>query len=186
VENRARLLREILEQIGDVMPLSKVGVRISPFALYNNVRDPDPGTTYRHVSRMFQEMGVAYVHAADTNGWIGKPDLPKIVEIVRGSFDGTLMVNGGLTLEQGNALITDGTAQLVAYARAFIANPDLVARIEHQQTLATANTFGWYGGDAAGYTDYPTYANERTAPRRTRTRRLLNIAESLQPHYGPR
>ncbi|MGF7132790.1 N-ethylmaleimide reductase [Paraburkholderia sp. EB58] len=164
VENRARLLREILEQIGDVMPLSRVGVRISPFALYNNVRDPDPGATCRYVSQMLQEMGVAYVHAADTNGWIGKPDLPEIIEIIRGSFDGTLMVNGGLSLEQGDTLIADGTAQLVAYARLFIANPDLVARIGHQQPLTTANSFGWYGGDAAGYTDYPTYANEKAAP----------------------
>jgi N-ethylmaleimide reductase len=52
----------------------------------------------------------------------------------------------------------------VAYARAFIANPDLVERIEHKQPLTTANAFGWYGGDAAGYTDYPTYAGEKTTP----------------------
>jgi N-ethylmaleimide reductase len=123
VENRARFLREILEQIGEVMPMSRVGVRISPFALYNNVRDADPDATYGYVSRMLEEFGVAYVHAADTNGWIGKPDLPRIVSIVRESFDGTLMVNGGLTLEQGESLVADGTAQLVAYARAFIANP---------------------------------------------------------------
>jgi N-ethylmaleimide reductase len=164
VENRARFLREILEQIGEVMPLNRVGVRISPFALYNNVRDADSVATYGYVSQMLQEFGVAYVHAADTNGWIGKPDLPRIVAIVRESFDGTLMVNGGLTLEEGESLVADGTAQLVAYARSFIANPDLVERIEHNQPLTTANGFGWYGGDAAGYTDYPTYASEKTTP----------------------
>ena len=88
VENRARFLREILEQIGDVMPINRVGVRISPFALYNNVRDADPFATYGCVSQMLQEFGVAYVHAADANGGIGKPDLPRIVSIVRESFDG--------------------------------------------------------------------------------------------------
>jgi N-ethylmaleimide reductase len=164
VEKRARFLREILEQIGEVMPMNRVGVRVSPFALYNNVRDADPGATYSYVSKMLQDFGVAYVHAADTNGWIGKPDLTKIVSIVRSAFDGTLMVNGGLTLEQGESLIADGTAQLVAYARAFIANPDLVERIEHKQPLTTPSAFGWYGGDAVGYTDYPTYASEKTAP----------------------
>ncbi|OXC77961.1 alkene reductase [Caballeronia sordidicola] len=161
VGHRVRFLREILEEIGEVMPINRVGVRISPFALYNNVRDPDPDATYGYVSKMLQELGVAYVHAADTNGWIGKPDMPKIVSIVRAAFDGTLMVNGGLTVEQGESLIADGTAQLVAYARAFIANPDLVERIGHKQPLTTASAFGWYGGDAAGYTDYPTYANEK-------------------------
>jgi N-ethylmaleimide reductase len=164
VENRARFLREILEQIGEVMSMSRVGVRISPFALYNNVRDADPDSTYGYVARMLEDFGVAYVHAADTNGWIGKPDLSRIVSIVRGAFDGTLMVNGGLTLEQGESLIADGTAQLVAYARAFIANPDLVERIQQKLPLTTASAFGWYGGDAAGYTDYPTYASEMTTP----------------------
>src|ERR1700692_3185800 len=166
VENRARFLREILEQIGEVMSMSRVGVRISPFALYNNVRDADPDSTYGYVARMLEDFGVAYVHAADTNGWIGKPDLSRIVSIVRGAFDGTLMVNGGLTLEQGESLIADGTAQLVAYARAFIANPDLVERIQQKLPLTTASAFGWYGGDAAGYTDYATYAREMTRPGR--------------------
>jgi N-ethylmaleimide reductase len=164
VEKRTLFLREILEQVSEVMPLNRVGVRISPFALYNNVRDGNPEQTYTVVSKMLQEFGVAYVHAADTNGWIGKPDLSAIVSIVRSGYDGTLMVNGGLTLEEGESLIQTGTAQLVAYARAFIANPDLVERIEHKQPLTTANAFGWYGGDAAGYTDYPTYAGEKTTP----------------------
>ncbi|MCY0852617.1 alkene reductase [Cupriavidus sp. D39] len=164
VENRARFLQEILAQVSDVMPMNNVGVRISPFALYNNVRDPDPTTTYRFVARMLQDFGVAYIHAADTNGWLGKPDLTQIIEIVRSGFEGTLMVNGGISTEQGETLITNGIVDLVAFARAYIANPDLVDRIAHREPQSSARPFGWYGGDAAGYTDYPTYAAEKSTP----------------------
>ncbi|WP_027209915.1 alkene reductase [Burkholderia sp. WSM2232] len=155
VANRANFLRDIVEQIGSVMPLERVGVRISPYAHYNNVRDADPDGTYDYVGRMLGEFGVAYVHAADTNGWSGKPDLPRIIGRLRRAYSGTLMVNGGISVSAAEALIRDGHADLVAFARAYIANPDLVERIGNGAPLAAPRTTGWYGGDAAGYVDYP-------------------------------
>ncbi|WP_175969343.1 alkene reductase [Burkholderia sp. BCC0322] len=154
VANRARFLEEVVDAVGGVMPLDRVGVRISPYAQYNNVRDADPDATYAYVGRMLDEAGVAYLHAADTNGWSGEPDLPRIVEHTRKHFGGTLIVNGGIAPDAAHALIDAGDADLVAFARAYIANPDLVERLAANTPLATPKTAGWYGGDRAGYVDY--------------------------------
>ncbi|RQS08393.1 alkene reductase [Burkholderia sp. Bp8998] len=154
VANRARFLEEIVDAVGGVMPISRVGVRISPYAHYNNVRDADPDATYAYVGRMLDEAGVAYLHAADTNGWSGEPDLPRIVGNARKTFGGTLIVNGGIAPDAANALIDAGDADLVAFARAYIANPDLVERIAMHAPLAAPRSVGWYGGDRAGYVDY--------------------------------
>ncbi|ASW02559.1 alkene reductase [Paraburkholderia aromaticivorans] len=159
VANRANFLRDILTEIGSVVPLDQVGVRISPYAHYNNVRDADPDGTYDYVGRMLDEFGVAYVHAADTNGWSGQPDLPRIIERMRRVFSGTLMVNGGISVDHAETLIREGQADLVAFARAYIANPDLVERIAARAPLAIAKPTGWYGGDAAGYIDYPFHGS---------------------------
>ncbi|KAA1014313.1 alkene reductase [Paraburkholderia panacisoli] len=155
IAKRANFLRDILTEIGSSVALDRVGVRISPYAHYNNVRDADPDGTYDYVGKMLDEFGVAYVHAADTNGWSGAPDLPRILERVRKVFSGTLMVNGGISIDQANALIHDGEADLVAFARAYIANPDLVERIATHAPLASPKPTGWYGGEEAGYIDYP-------------------------------
>ncbi|PCE33455.1 alkene reductase [Burkholderia ubonensis] len=152
--NRARFLEEIVDAVGDVMPLNRVGVRISPYAHYNNVRDADPDATYAYVGRLLDEAGVAYLHAADTNGWSGEPDLPRIVANARATFSGTLIVNGGIAPDAAHALIAAGDADLVAFARAYIANPDLVERIASGTPLAVPHSAGWYGGDHAGYVDY--------------------------------
>ncbi|BDB30292.1 MULTISPECIES: alkene reductase [Cupriavidus] len=158
VENRARFLREIIEQVSRVMPIDRIGVRISPFAAYNNVRDLDPVGTYQYVAAMLQDLGVAYVHIADTNGWFDRPDLPNILEIVRPAYSGSLIVNGGISPEKAKQLVSEGTTDLVAFGRAFIANPDLVSRLKHDIPLAQSSPEDWYGGSAKGYTDYPAHA----------------------------
>ncbi|WP_089163307.1 alkene reductase [Caballeronia sordidicola] len=155
IANRANFLRDMLTEIGSVVPLDRVGVRLSPYAHYNNVRDMDPDGTYDYVGKMLGEFGVAYIHAADSNGWSGAPDLPRIIERMRKAYSGTLMVNGGISIDQADDLIGHGDADLVAFARKFIANPDLVERIATQAALASPKSTGWYGGGDAGYIDYP-------------------------------
>ena len=155
IENRIRFLREILETIGSSVPLSKVGVRISPYAAYNNTRDPEPASTYAYVADMLEDLKVAYVHVADTNGWAGVPDLPKILPIVRPRYKGPLIVNGGLTPQDATRLVANGDVDLVAFGRMFIANPDLPARIRQGGPYNELRKVGLYGGDRVGYTDYP-------------------------------
>jgi N-ethylmaleimide reductase len=161
--NRARFLAEVIKAVGEVVPLAKVGVRVSPYASYNNVRDADPDGTYQYVARMLDEAGIAYLHAADTNGWSGQPDLPRMIETLRPAFKSTLMLNGSITPPAADRLIAAGDADLVAFGRAYIANPDLVERIASNVELATARPVGWYGGDNVGYVDYPPHGEAAAA-----------------------
>jgi N-ethylmaleimide reductase len=154
VANRARFLRQILENIAQVVPMSRVGVRLSPYAAYNNVRDPNPQETYTYVTRMLQELGVAYIHLADTNAMAGGNDLASILDIVRPIYDGPLIANGGIDVPAAEALVGSDKVQMIAFGRLFIANPDLPHRIRLRLPLAQPRALGWYGGNEEGYTDY--------------------------------
>ncbi|MCY1248244.1 N-ethylmaleimide reductase [compost metagenome] len=108
---------------------------------------------------MLAEYGVAYLHIADTNAWAGQPDMPKILEVVRPRFRGTLIGNGGITPDAARDLVATGALDIVAFGRAFLANPDLPARIRQGGPYNAPKNIGWYGGTAEGYTDYPTLAH---------------------------
>lgn len=155
LENRARFLEEILHAIGEVMPLRRVGVRVSPTADYNNPRDPDPAATYAYVAALCRRLGIGFLEIADTNAWAGKPDRPELLAMIRPHFPGPLIMNGGLAPETADQLIRDGHIDLASFGRLFIANPDLPARLATGAPLAAARPTGWYGGDEEGYTDYP-------------------------------
>ncbi|MET0319405.1 MAG: alkene reductase [Duganella sp.] len=155
VENRARFLRLVIEAVLEVMPAHRVGVRISPFAAYNNAGDPDAAQTYAYVARMLAQFGIGYIHAADTNAWGGTADMPKILEIVRANYRGVLIANAGLTPEAAQAMVAAGQADMVAFGRAYVANPDLVARIAAHGPYNTPDPHSFYGGTERGYTDYP-------------------------------
>jgi NADPH2 dehydrogenase/N-ethylmaleimide reductase len=154
--NRARIVREVLEAIRDVIPMSKVGVRISPTAFYNNVRDPNPVETYAEVSRLFHEFGVAYVHICDINAWAGNPDLLKLLDMVKPYYHGPIIANAGISPEAAAQLVVDKKVDAVAFGRMFLANPDLPARIRQDGPYNELRYVGLYGGDEIGYTDYPS------------------------------
>jgi N-ethylmaleimide reductase len=158
VANRARFLEEIVDSISDVMPLSRVGVRISPFAAYNGALDGEVEETYSHVAEFLNRRQAAYVHIADTNGWYGAPDLERILAVVAPRFGGALIANGGLTVDTAKRLVESGRVQLVAFGRHFISNPDLVERIKAGAPLNSLLEKGLYAGGETGYTDYPCHS----------------------------
>jgi N-ethylmaleimide reductase len=153
-ENRARFLEEIIENIAEVIPMNRIGVRLSPTAEYNSPRDPDPGETYGYVAAMLRRHGVAFIEIADTNAWAGKPDRAELLKMIRPHFPGILMLNGGLSPDTAEDLTTTGAIDLASFARLFIANPDLPQRIEAGGPFNESRSVGWYGGDREGYTDY--------------------------------
>ena len=157
VENRARFLEEIIDSIAEEMPLSRVGVRISPYTTYNNALDDQVPEMYAHVAERLQSRGIGYLHIADVNGWYGAPDLDRILEIVRPRFKGVVIANGGLTVEKAKSLVEDGRVELVAFGRNFIANPDLVQRLKLGVPLNEVREQGLYTGGESGYTDYPRH-----------------------------
>jgi N-ethylmaleimide reductase len=155
VENRARFLRLVIEAVLTVFPKEHVGVRISPYAAYNNATDPDVAATYGYVARMLNEYGIGYIHGADTNAWGGVPDMPKILELIRTNYSGVLIANAGLTPEAAQQLVEQGKADMVAFGRQYVSNPDLVARIAAGGPYTEPDPFSFYGGTERGYTDYP-------------------------------
>jgi N-ethylmaleimide reductase len=156
VENRARFLRLVIEAVLEVFPKERVGVRISPYAAYNNATDPNAAETYGYVARMLDQYGIGYIHGADTNAWGGVPDMPKLLQLIRSSYSGVLIANAGLTPQAAQWLVADGKADMVAFGRQYVSNPDLVARIAAGGPYNEPDPFSFYGGTQRGYTDYPT------------------------------
>lgn len=155
-EGRARLLRETIAAVADALPLERVGLRLSPFADYNNVRDPDPGATYGHLAQWLDRVGLAYLHIADTNAWSGSPDYDRLIPLIRAHYRGPLIVNGGITPEKAAEIVGQGDVDAVAFGRLFLANPDLAKRIRQGGPYNSPRSVGPYGGGDTGYLDYPT------------------------------
>lgn len=158
IVNRARFLDLVVRAVLEEVPASRVGVRLSPFAVYNNARDDDTEATYVYVARLLSAAGVAYIHAADTNAWGGAPDMERILGILRPNFEGAIIANGGLDPASGQALVASGAADMVSFGRQFIANPDLIARIRQGGPYNQPDPFTFYGGGARGYLDYAELA----------------------------
>ncbi|MDM0116125.1 hypothetical protein QTI66_28550 [Variovorax sp. J22R133] len=152
--NRLRFLREVFEAIANELPPGRIGVRVSPYALYNNTRDPNPAETYAAVASLLDSLQAAYLHFADMNGWFGAPDLDKILAVLRPNFRGVLVANGGIDSEQASGLVQRGDVQMVAFGRFAMANPDLVERLQRGVPLDAVRSTGWYHGGAVDYTDY--------------------------------
>lgn len=148
-ENRARLLLEVTAAVCGVLGAEQVGVRISPDATFNDMRDSDPVSTFGTAVRMLNQFRPAYLHVVE-----GQFDCAPL----RRDFAGLYMANGGYDLARGNAALASGAADLIAYGMPFIANPDLPWRFANNAPLAEANPGKLYGGDKYGYTDYPPAA----------------------------
>jgi N-ethylmaleimide reductase len=153
-EGRSRLLLEIVSAIAGVMPRSRIGLRLSPFADYNSTRDPKPEDTYGQLAPRLQTAGLAYLHLADTNAWTGASEYEKMLSIFRGRYRGPLIVNAGITPEHADKIVSAGEADAVAFGRLFLANPDLPARIRAGGPYNSPKPFGIYGGSDSGYLDY--------------------------------
>jgi len=150
VENRARLLLEVVEVVSTVFGAARVGVRLSPINPFNDMADSNPQATFDYVAAQLGGRGLAYLHVFQAG------DAPFDWRQFRQAFGGTLVVNGGYDRAKAEAAIESGTADLVAFGTGFLANPDLVTRLKTNAPLNAPNVATFYGGGAEGYTDYPT------------------------------
>lgn len=156
VENRSRLLLEVTDAVVDVWGSSRVGVRLSPAGTFNSMHDDDPIETFGYAVRQLDERGLAYLHLID--GDLGGQ---RASTFVRETYDGTLMAAGGYDRESGEAALEEGRLDLVAYARLFLANPDLPRRFAEAAPLNDWDRSTFYGGGAKGYIDYPSLEEQR-------------------------
>lgn len=161
IENRARLLLAVTDQAIAVWGKDRVGVRLSPYGSFNDMRDSDPIALFTYVIGELDKRGIAYLHLIEprSSGAGGSDqtvqDVPETAPLFRKVFAGTLISAGGYTRDSAINIVSDKLADAVAFGRLFIANPDLPERLRIDAPLNAYNRATFYGGDAKGYTDYP-------------------------------
>lgn len=157
-ENRARLLLEVVGAVADVCGGQRVGVRLSPLSPVNGAPlDSDPAATYSYAVNRLNEFDLAYLHVIEgvTQGPREVPDGFDL-QLLRETFKGLYIANNGYDLPLAMEARRYGRADLIAFGRPYIANPDLVERLRTGAPLNVADQASFFGGGAAGYTDYPT------------------------------
>lgn len=160
IENRARFLREVTQAAICIWGADRVGVRIAPSGTYGSMSDSDPAATFGYVTRELDRLGIAYLHVVEPRikgiEEVAKGQAPIAAQHLRPKFSRTLIAAGGFNPHSAEAIVTAGDADLVAFGRHFISNPDLPERLRHGLPLNRYDRSTFYGGDARGYTDYPT------------------------------
>jgi len=156
VENRVRLLHEIIVGICDVWTRNCIGVRLSPLNPFSDMRDSNPEALFSQVVAGLNQFDLAYLHineqGQDTPGVAGPAfDLRKL----RRLFNGPYIANAGYDLMRANTTLAAGDADLIAFGTLCLANPDLPERFARNAPLNTPDPDTFYGGTAKGYTDYP-------------------------------
>ncbi|CAD0217294.1 N-ethylmaleimide reductase [Agrobacterium tumefaciens] len=157
IENRARLLLEVTAAVAGEIGTQRTGVRLSPVSPASGiVPASDEQPQFNHVVEALDGLGIAYIHVVE--GATGGPRdaTPFDFDALRQRFSKTYIANNGYDLELAKFRVSEGKADLIAFGHHFIANPDLVERLQGGDPLAQMNPATIYGGGAEGYTDYPT------------------------------
>ena len=152
-ENRARLLMEVTKAVVAVAGCDKVGVRLSPASPFNDMYDSQPQALFNFVAESLNQFNLAYLHVVE--GGMGGDTVVFDFAEMRKHFKSSYMANFGYDKARGNAAISSGHADVIAYGVPFIANPDLVERYKINASLNAPKPDLFYGGDEKGYTDYP-------------------------------
>jgi N-ethylmaleimide reductase len=170
IENRARLLLEVMRAIVEEIGGDRVGLRLSPVTPANDIVDDNPKALFDHVMRELAPLGLAYIHIIEgaTSGPREIPDRPFDYAAMQRTYrdaggKGAWMVNNGYDKALAEQVLKEEKADLVAFGRPYIANPDLVERLRANAPLNEADRKTFYGGDARGYTDYPALDSTSTS-----------------------
>ena len=165
IENRSRLHLEVTDAVVAEIGADRTGIRLSPWGIANDSFDADPLPLFSHLIRELAKRALVYLHLIEPRAsGTGKADIvrenqPSAAEIFRPLWPGVLIDAGGFTRDSAIEAVAAGHADAIAFGRHFISNPDLVARIRHNAPFAPYHRATFYGGDAAGYTDYPALAD---------------------------
>ena len=158
VENRARLTLEVTSAVVSIWGSDRVGIRLSPGGVFNDMRDANPQRTFSYVLGELSKLELAYAHvtrvtaqdiAHGAKGGVGPKEL-------RHCFNGVLITAGGFDRAQAEQAINEGWADAIAFGVPFLANPDLPHRLAQKLGLNPPDESTFYAAGAKGYTDYPT------------------------------
>ena len=153
IENRARLLLEVLEAVAEETPL--MGLRLSPINSFNDMADSDPIGLITWLARRLNDLPLAYLHLM-RGDFLGRQQ-GDVLSPARRHFRGVLVANMGYDAAEAAAAIAAGAVDAVAFGTAFLANPDLPERFRRGAPLNAADPASFYSPGPAGYTDYPTF-----------------------------
>ena len=156
IANRARFPLMVAQAVCDVWGADRVGLRVSPVGTFNDMSDEDPDATFGYFAEELNALGLIYLHVSEP----GQSDFKRgaiqfPAKKFRSVFKNTLIANGGYTRQAALDVLNAGDADLIAFGRPFIANPDLPERLFRDAALNEPDPSTFYGGDAHGYTDYP-------------------------------
>jgi N-ethylmaleimide reductase len=167
-ENRARFLLDTTKALISVWGSDKVAVRIGPSGNWGDMSDSDPEGLFVYVAEQLARLNLAYLHLIEPRiaGNIedeSKDQAPVASQLIRKHYKGTIIAAGGFSLASAEAILKAGDADLVAFGRHFIANPDLPERFRNGWPLNDYDRLSFFGGTEQGYTDYPRYQGEMLA-----------------------
>jgi N-ethylmaleimide reductase len=159
IENRSRFVIEVVTSVAESIGKGKTAIRLSPYGVASDMPHyPEIDATYNYLSIQLNKLDIAYIHIADHSA-MGAPAVPiEIKKMIRNNFKNSIILSGGYDKERAEADIEKGLADLVAFGRPFINNPDLVERFKNNWLLSQDLKMDlFYAADEKGYTDYPIY-----------------------------
>ncbi|MEO6883344.1 MAG: alkene reductase [Bacteroidia bacterium] len=159
IENRCRFVIEVVAAVAEAIGEGRTGIRLSPFGVTNDMKPyPEIDATYKYLAEQLNKLGIAYIHLVDHSA-MGAPTVPmEIKKAVREIFKNTIIQSGNYDKERAEADIESGLADLIAFGRPFICNPDLVERYKHDWPVSKDLRMDlFYTPNKEGYTDYPIY-----------------------------
>ncbi len=162
IENRCRFVLEVVESVGKAIGMDKTAIRLSPYGTNGGMLPyPEIAETYGYLASRLDELGILYIHLVDHSA-MGAPEVPAAIkQQIREKLQNTLILAGGYSKETAERDLQSGLADLIAFGRPFINNPDLTERMLNGWPINTEldyNTF--YTPGSQGYTDYPAYQGE--------------------------
>jgi N-ethylmaleimide reductase len=164
IENRSRFLLEVIAAMASVWGSNRVAVRIGPGGTWNSMSDTNPTALFDYVAEQLNRLGLAYLHIIEPrikgSDLIAEGQAPIATTRLRKIFKGKIIAAGGFEPGSAEAIVENGDADLVAFGRHYLSNPDLPLRIRYGLPLNPYDRGTFYTFDSRGYTDYPFYAEQ--------------------------
>ena len=159
IETRMRFVLEVVKAVADAIGKGKTGIRLSPYGVASDMAPyPEIDATYKHLAEKLNNMGIAYIHLVDHSAMGAPPVSPVLKKEIRKIFKNTLILSGGYNDERAEIDLKSGHADLIAFGRPFINNPDLPDRFANSWPLSeNLDMATFYTPGSKGYTDYPVY-----------------------------
>ncbi|WP_039049024.1 alkene reductase [Comamonas thiooxydans] len=158
IAHRSRFVEEVAAAVASEVGVERTGIRLAPFITQRNMNCPEIIPTILHLAKQLDTMGLSYIHLSEAD-WDDAPQIPEdFRHALRRAYSGAVIVAGKYDEQRAERVLKEGLADLVAFGRPFVANPDLPNRFAKGLPLAGFDGSTLFGGDARGYVDYPAYS----------------------------